>query len=412
MTKFINQGIARLTLPKDSTIDYKLIFTRAQGQIVRAHLMLEILRWQVTDEGRRVAIECAGDVVSSMIIYLLRTYPTALDAKEVEELYLILLYVSRAARPLTVSELGNMMDSTRDAHALAERILKQYSGLLQLVFDDGLSTGPLDLPTTTLEDPFFCIPTSTFVGFVHPTIADHFKDHVVRMGRSVCTQWDSALNLEAEITLLTRCLELMCKPRAPKTDCSVELVPKYVETYWIDHLEKVHTMMNAPGDNFGQLAPRSDLLRLLYIALNDEESLSRWYERVPLSLFTREHAELIVSCISTWSMEVHALKWIPSRRGNSTVSKGQPMFSYRLPRCMHGGWRLKTSGFLIDPSASLPKLRHSRIATFLGSSRLRRRPNAVQATHLGNPLCMSQCKLRVGHHIMKLRSGTVALLQL
>jgi hypothetical protein len=130
MTKFINHGIARLALPNDSTVDYKLVSKKAQGSIVWAPLMLEILRWQVTDEGRREAIESAGDLVSSMIIDLLQTYWTALDAKEVEELDLILLCVSHAARPLTVSALGNMMDSTRDAHALAERIPKQYSGLL------------------------------------------------------------------------------------------------------------------------------------------------------------------------------------------------------------------------------------------------------------------------------------------
>jgi hypothetical protein len=172
MTKFVNRIMAQLALPDDTTINRRVISTEAEGRFVWAHLMLEILRWQTTNDGIREAIDCAGNHVSSMVTDLLRTYGTVLDVKEVEELDLIFLCVSHAARPLAVSELGNIIESTMDAHALAERIRKQYSGLLQLVRDDGLSTGPFDVPRTTLEGAFFCVPTLMFVEFAHPTIAD------------------------------------------------------------------------------------------------------------------------------------------------------------------------------------------------------------------------------------------------
>jgi hypothetical protein len=240
-------------------------------------------------------------------------------------------------------------------------------------------------------------------------------------------------------------MELMCKPRIPNTDCSIELVPKYAETYWFDHLKKAHSIMNAPGDDFRQRAPRSDLLHLMYTALNDEESLSWWCEDLALSLFAQENAELITSCITAWSVEAaHAEMDLVTTWKSACVDTPAILFSpiaevHARRIEIQNEWVPLTSlciiatvkalvkrngyGAIVSEKAESTLLathlrKHPRVScsklrpqsypwTSTDRSIFNVQPQSYQRIQLARVVL---CKLRLGYHTMRIQSGTVVLL--
>jgi hypothetical protein len=96
---------------------------------------------------------------------------------------------------------------------------------------------------------------------------------------------------------------------------------RYASSYWFHHLQSVHqlTKRDQPKGKRNSVAPRPDMIRLLYLTLNDKTSLDCWSHQRDIEVLTKHDAKIIIDCVSMW-------------KDPATLTEAQPLDAW-ISRC-------------------------------------------------------------------------------
>jgi hypothetical protein len=221
LSEFIGMGILwRLQLEGGSD-DLKhhiqaTIEDKAHGMFLWANLMLEMLRFQTTEDDIRESLRTAPIGIDDMITGMLKVYSSMFHGREAEEFNTILAWLSCAARRLMLSEIGaalrRLSPAASKVLSLEDKLRTTYASLIDVVRDDGLSTALLHSQQgSTVQTT---IPESTKITFSHASIAEYFQKGPGKFSSRKDSIAVGVIRYEAEMHLLGTCLEVFVTPGA------------------------------------------------------------------------------------------------------------------------------------------------------------------------------------------------------
>ena len=117
----------------------------------------------------------------------------------------------------------------------------------------------------------------------------------------------------------------------------------YAAEYWGAHLEKVVTLLEDPQLEHIVTEDHSELLRLLYLTLNEEEVLAHWCHNASENVFdicnTAELARLVRSCgnLNSPFLSETVRKWIEACHV-SPWDMFIPLARVHAKKAFHGDW--------------------------------------------------------------------------
>ncbi|KAF2651762.1 hypothetical protein K491DRAFT_781634 [Lophiostoma macrostomum CBS 122681] len=238
------------------------IDNKADGMTLWAELMFVVLSKQKNEDDIR-------DLLTS-----------TLNGQEVQELNLILAWLTCATRPLNLSELQAVLlwssKTGSRALALAHRLGEELTFLFELIRDDGLSTRSLrreklqSRRQATLGR-FNFIPEATLVTFAHETIGEYFRRGRGKASIRKNLQAIGVDAFEAQCTILRTCLGIFVNPGMNEKLHAAQTLRSYAVDSWPYHLHE------ALSRSEGKLPIEgTDILRALYRFLSDDRILSSW----------------------------------------------------------------------------------------------------------------------------------------
>ncbi|PWY86019.1 hypothetical protein BO70DRAFT_423185 [Aspergillus heteromorphus CBS 117.55] len=259
----------------------------AQGMFMWVNLMVQELGRHNRASSIRECLTRPPTGLYETIRRTLESLSAYLKGDDPTELNTALTWVTCAARPLSLQELeaALVVESSEpdDILNLESMLRLQFASFLTLVRDDGLTTSDLEAEAASspvgsddaldedaddlrLEGDFNSNPKTTEVVFCHASIGDFFRDE----NESKCSAGEACFPIgvdivEARISTLKICLQLMCNPsKGPN-------IRKYALIWWYSHVEAAvpHLDRISPAD-------RLEIGRLILQSLRDERILAAW----------------------------------------------------------------------------------------------------------------------------------------
>jgi hypothetical protein len=154
-----------------------LIEERANGVFLWAKLTLDMLRDKKTEEEIEKCLRGVPNGIDAMLGHALDMHSVTLSGSSSDEFYNILFWLTHSSGSLAMSELANMLKSSlykgQQAVGLERRIRHEYSSLLTVSMDDGLTTAML----RNREQCYRSILEATKVAFSHAYIGEYLSCH-------------------------------------------------------------------------------------------------------------------------------------------------------------------------------------------------------------------------------------------
>jgi len=324
LSRFVEEGIARRLQLHGESQDLKSyiqssIEAKAGGMFLWANLMLEILKWQTTEEDIRASLDTAPTGIDDMITEMLKVYSSMLMGREVEEFNTILAWLSCACRPLMLAEmdavLRRLSPTASKVLSLENKIRTTYSTLLDVIRDDGLSTATLQAQQVSAHRA--SIPETTTVTFAHASISEYFRKGAGKFSKRKTATPVGVIRLEAEISLLRTTLQVFVEPgEGAWLDTSTALQP-YARQSWFEHLRKVYELQdlsNLESKSITQQTSdkviRTEVLALLNNFLDKQDVVCRWSYNVPWSFYDSSKVTFLAEFIA--SMDDIDAKHLPT----------------------------------------------------------------------------------------------------
>ncbi|KAF2829127.1 hypothetical protein CC86DRAFT_436904 [Ophiobolus disseminans] len=207
--------------------------------------------------------------------------------EEKKELETAVMWVSRAARPLTVTELSHALDPSSiitDVVALSDRIRWKYCDLLHLIYAASPNT-PRQPPGAPL------VPEHYVVGITHPLFETYFASHTFAPPHTLFQ------NNTIKVRIVRTCLEHIFTPdSAPHA---------YAVGNWLHHLRRYCAVNHAINSKeWTHVVPDAHFLNPLYQLFNDEDTLRLWRLDAEWDLYTLADADIVSWCIAGWTEDV------------------------------------------------------------------------------------------------------------
>ena len=318
LSNFIRQGISQRLQLEGASDDLMhhvqiTIEEKAQGTFLWANLMLEILKYQTTEDDVRHSLRTAPEGIDGMVTEMLKVYSSIFEGREAEEFNTILSWLSCAARPLTLAEIGaalrRLSPSGSRVLSLEKTFRDTCSSLISLVRDDGLSTDSMQSHPTAAS--LVSIPETTKVVFAHASISEYFAKGIGRFAKLKTVAPVGVSQPESSYHVLKTCLQVFVDPGTGGWLESSLALRSYAKTSWLVHMQ----YLNAQRSN-GDANPSSRpaltsspdhavIIRLLYDFLNNDNVVVRWCHDIPWEFFSERKAILISSCIEAWTRAVY-----------------------------------------------------------------------------------------------------------
>ncbi|KAH4600574.1 hypothetical protein HBI73_178420 [Parastagonospora nodorum] len=354
LSKFVEEGISRRLQIDGASKELKSyiqssIEDKAKGMFLWANLMLEILKWQTTENDIRDSLDTAPTGIDDMITEMLKVYSSMLKGREAEEFNTILAWLSCASRPLTLAEidaaLRRLSPSASPVLSLENKIRNTYATLIMLVRDDGQSTASIHAQVADMS--LNSIPETTAVAFSHASIMEYFKRGAGKFAKRRTSTPLGVAKKEAEFEMLQTCLEIFVEPGSGTWSQSSQVLTPYVKDSWIDHirgvLDAVDTADSTEKRSILTSLGGEKTANLIFEFLNDETIVSKWSHSVPWSIFTDVNAVSIVKCVGMVIKDDRAnfphqvLQWY-----SSVIEHPQRIFhivaKIHAMESLHGDW--------------------------------------------------------------------------
>ncbi|KAH5327358.1 hypothetical protein HBI12_074650 [Parastagonospora nodorum] len=354
LSKFVEEGMSRRLQIDGASKELKSyiqssIEDKAKGMFLWANLMLEILKWQTTENDIRDSLDTAPTGIDDMITEMLKVYSSMLKGREAEEFNTILAWLSCASRPLTLAEidaaLRRLSPSASPVLSLENKIRNTYATLIMLVRDDGQSTASIHAQVADMS--LNSIPETTIVAFSHASIMEYFKRGAGKFAKRRTSTPLGVAKKEAEFEMLQTCLEIFVEPGSGTWSQSSQVLTPYAKDSWIDHirgvLDAVDTADSTEKRSILTSLGGEKTANLIFEFLNDETIVSKWSHSVPWSIFTDVNAVSIVKCVGMVIKDDRAnlphqvLQWY-----SSVIEHPQRIFhivaKIHATESLHGDW--------------------------------------------------------------------------
>ncbi|KAF1919961.1 hypothetical protein BDU57DRAFT_585975 [Ampelomyces quisqualis] len=318
LSNFIEQGVARRLQLDGASEGLRShirvsIEEKANGMFLWANLMLEILKWQTTEDDIRDSLRTAPAEIDDMITETLKVYSSLLKGREAEEFNTILAWLSCSARPLTLAEvdaaLRRLSPSASKVLSLEHRLRTTYATLLNVIRDDGLSTASLQSQTTAIRHN--SIPETTTVTFSHATIAEFFRKDPGKFARRKTAVSIGVVRLEAELSLLSTCLRVFLEPGDSDWLASSLALQSYAKESWYYHIQNIGQLttpkhVENPEDSSNKtklVSHVAKVIRMLHNFLEEEDIVREWSRDMPWEFFDEAKCATIAKFIAGMSDE-------------------------------------------------------------------------------------------------------------
>ena len=286
LCQFVAQGILRRSRLDEASDNLKqeiqeTIEHKAQGVFLWAHLILDILRWQTTEDDIRQCLHTAPSGIEDMITELLKVYAIDLKEEEAEEFNTILVWLSCATCPLRYIELEAALQrqspSRSKALPLVDHLLGTYALLLEIRHEDGVCMIARSSDDQPGSEDSSTISESTVVVFAHASIDEYFQKELSKFSRRRTVIPIGVERAEAELKMLRTCLAVLIETRQAGCLDTLQALRTYAKESWAHHLSSCvigKVDCTRRSDKLAKL--QKDITSLLYRVLNEEEVLEVW----------------------------------------------------------------------------------------------------------------------------------------
>jgi hypothetical protein len=285
LCRFVAQGILRRSRFGEASDSLKqqiqeTIGRKAQGVFLRAHLMLDILKWQTAEDDIQQCLHVALSGIDDMVTEMLKVYSSVLKEKEHEELKTILAWLLCATRPSRYVELEaalqRLSPTGSKAISLENRIQGTYASLLEIRHDNVVSMTPRSYDNQPVSGDDSTKSESTLVVFVPAAIDEFFQKELGKFSWRSTMAPLGGVRAEAELEILRTCLAVLVESGQANCLAASQALQPYAKESWALHLSSCINgrVIDAHRGEAAEL--HLDITNLLYRFLNEEEVLELW----------------------------------------------------------------------------------------------------------------------------------------
>jgi tetratricopeptide (TPR) repeat protein len=284
----------------------KTLSEKSNGMFMWVDLMMQELSKKSRPGSIRESLHRAPKGLEKMLQHVLKGYSSMLKEDDSEDLNIMLMWVTCAARPLCLAELDVVLKLQSpegdEVLFLEGKLRRQFASFFVLRREDHLSTADLqgDVPKTELasddvgvedldnvenETYFESNPHTTTVAFCHASIGDFFRE--VNNGKVSAGPEEPAIGVnivEAKVGVLKECLSFICNyhemvKKIP--DC--RNLGDYVNCSWYTHLKEAAEILDKVSTTH-----RQEIGTLLVKMLREEAIMMTWARVRRCAFFTSD----------------------------------------------------------------------------------------------------------------------------